>query len=464
MKKQRYLEEILQLPPLSLQQILDARERRVDRQNRIMKMQEGTLVSFTLNIAGAVKAAPLFTRAFGEGKRRILSQLRLSGISILWQEEYHEQTGDELYLLAEAPALKVKQLMCQIEDGFAMGRLFDIDVMARGIPKVSRSDLHVSPRKCMLCNNIAAICARTQSHSVEQLLEKTVELICEYFEDGDAEQIAQAACRALLYEVNVTPKPGLVDQENTGSHRDMDLFSFVDSACVLYPYFRECARMGMTEELSPQQLFEALRPLGKDAEERMYRATGEVNTHKGAIFSMGIFCAAAGRLCDQPFSAAKMGELCRKMCALLLDDFANVRNKQELSYGEKLYLRYGVTGIRGEAAQGFPSVLEYGYPMLLRALQAGKSLNDAGVQVLLGLIIRVQDTNILARSDPDTLRWAQQAARRVLQEGTEIKQVQALDQAFIQRHISPGGCADLLALCFFVHFWADGRHTETSAL
>lgn len=457
MRKQRYLEEILQLPPLSLQQILGAREERVERQNRIMRMQEGTLVSFTLNIAGAVKAAPLFTRAFDEGKRRILSQLQLSGNPILWQEEYHEQTGDELYLLVKAPAVKVKQLMCQIEDGFGMGRLFDIDVMARGIPKVSRSDLHLPPRRCLLCVAQAAACARSQTHSIAQLLEKTVELICDYFSDSAAEQIAQTACRALLYEVNVTPKPGLVDQENAGSHRDMDLFSFVDSACALYPYFRECARMGMKEELSPQQLFEALRPLGKDAEERMYQATGGVNTHKGAIFSMGIFCAAAGRLSDQPFSAAAMGQLCRKMCALLLEDFANVRNKQELSYGEKLYLRYGVTGIRGEAAQGFCSVLEYGYPMLLRALQAGKSLNDAGVQVLLGLIVRVQDTNILARSDPDTLRWAQQATRRVLQEGTELEQVRALDRAFIQRQISPGGCADLLALCFFVHFWADSR-------
>ena len=85
MRKQRYLEEILQRPPLSMQQILDAREQRVQRQNRMMKLQEGTLVSFTLNIAGAVKAAPLFSRAFAEGKRRILSQLQFSGISVLLQ-------------------------------------------------------------------------------------------------------------------------------------------------------------------------------------------------------------------------------------------------------------------------------------------------------------------------------------------------------------------------------------------
>ena len=452
MRKQRYLEEILQRPPLSMQQILDAREQRVQRQNRMMKLQEGTLVSFTLNIAGAVKAAPLFSRAFAEGKRRILSQLQYSGILVLLQEESNGETGEELYLLTNGQPMQIKRLMCQIEDGFPMGRLFDIDVMARGVPKVSRSDLHVSPRKCLICDQMAAACARSQQHSIRQLLEKTVELICDYFEESDAEEIAQAACRALLYEVSVTPKPGLVDRQNNGSHRDMDLFCFVDSACVLYPYFRACTKMGMKEELSPQQLFESLRPLGKDAEERMYRMTGGVNTHKGAIFSMGIFCAAAGRLAEQPFSVEKMGELCKQMCAHLLEDFAGIAGKQELSYGEKLYLRYGVTGIRGEAAQGFPSVLSCGYPMLLNALQAGKSLNDAGVQVLLALIVRVQDTNILARSDPDTLRWAQQSVRKVLEEGVDLEQVRALDQAFIQRRISPGGCADLLALCFFLHF------------
>ena len=104
-----------------------------------------------------------------------------------------------------------------------------------------------------------------------------------------ADRIARDACRALLYEVNVTPKPGLVDRNNNGSHRDMDIFTFADSACALYPYFKSCALQGLAGKENPQELFCSLRPLGREAEEQMKQATNGVNTHKGAIFFDGDF-------------------------------------------------------------------------------------------------------------------------------------------------------------------------------
>lgn len=451
--KERYFQEIFNTPPLSLEEVLLSREQRVQRQQKLMS-KGGTLISFTMNIAGAVKRSPLFSQAFAEGKRRILRQLHYERAEILAQEEYSEKTGDELYILTDTDIVTIKRLMTEIEDGFAMGRLYDIDVMTAQIPKISRKDIGFAPRRCLLCENQAAACARSRAHSIESILAKTVEIICDYFAEEYATTVAQTACRALLYEVHTAPKPGLVDRENNGSHRDMNEFTFIDSACTLYPYFKKCALKGIELGQTPQKLFYQLRYLGKEAEDRMKQATNGVNTHKGAIFSMGIFCAAAGSLMEKGiFSIDEFQTVCREMCGELMKDFSNLEKKAALSYGERLYQQYGITGIRGEASQGFPSVLEIGLPTLERELSQRKNLNDAAAVTLLTLIEQVQDTNIIIRSDVDTLHWAQHCAGEVLSSGAQMQQIRRLDQAFIEKNISPGGCADLLSLSLFLYFW-----------
>ena len=191
---------------------------------------------------------------------------------------------------------------------------------------------------------------------------------------------------------------------------------------------------------------------GKLAEQRMLRATGGVNTHKGAIFSMGIFCAVMGSMMEEGFAESAFAARCKALCRDLLRDFEGLEQKENLSYGERLYRDYGITGIRGEAAQGFPSVLQVGLPALREGSEAGKSLNDAALLALLRLIQAVQDTNILTRSDPQTLRWAQQQAGKALEQGAGPEQMRELDRAFTARNLSPGGCADLLALSLFLFF------------
>lgn len=456
MRTAELLDSLKQQEPISLSQILDAKEQRVCCQQEMMSRETGsfpkTLISFTLNIAGAIKSFPLFTQAFVEGKRQILRELSYAGVEILEKREFCGKTGDECYLLVRESPKKIKELMVAIEEGSELGRLFDIDVMSPDIPKISRSDLGLPPRKCLVCGQKAAVCARSRAHSIEEIWARTVEIICEFLNQRLADRIARDACRALLYEVNVTPKPGLVDRNNNGSHRDMDIFTFADSACALYPYFKSCALQGLAGKENPQDLFCSLRPLGREAEEQMKQATNGVNTHKGAIFSMGIFCAAAGRMADRSASKKEFSSLCAQMCRHLMDDFKGIGKKETLSYGEKLYKEYGITGIRGEAAQGFPSVFEIGLPKLKEEISQGKSMNDAGVSVLIALISKVQDTNIITRSDRETLLWAQKEAQQVLKNGVKEEEVKLLDQLFIEKNISPGGCADLLALCFFVYF------------
>lgn len=465
---QKILDEILKQSPVSLMEILDAKETRVQHQQDMM-LDKGTLISFTLNIPGAIKSCPLFSLAFARGKAEILRQIAYQGGQILNQAENHLKTGDELYLLTDLDIRTVKCRMVEIEENFSFGRLFDIDVMNSEVPKISRTELSLPPRRCLVCGCQAAACARSQRHSPVELLEAIISMICDTIAQENKSLIARSACRALLYEVNTAPKPGLVDREDNGAHKDMDSFSFIDSACALIPYFERCAEEGAKGQ-DWQSIFETLRYLGKEAEERMKAATGGVNTHKGAIFSMGIFCAMAGAKKQKEFLQQIIPEkptepfcwetAAKQMCAHLLRDFDEVEKKiaegKLLTHGEKLYRDYKITGIRGEAAQGFPAVFQVGLPFLRQEIRNGKSLNDAGVLTLLHLMKEVQDTNILIRSDLETLQWAQSRVSEILQHNPDKDAVHQLNREFIEKNISPGGCADLLALCYFVLFIEKG--------
>lgn len=272
-----------------------------------------------------------------------------------------------------------------------------------------------------------------------------------------ASKVAQLAVRALLYEVCTTPKPGLVDRNNCGSHKDMDIFTFLNSAAALYPYFETCCAIGMeTSGHAPAETFSALRAPGMAAEQNMLNATGGVNTHKGAIFSIGILCGAAGRL-----GAAAMHDPegilleCAAMTAgLSAGDFSGVTPENAATVGQRLYAQYGITGIRGQAEAGFPAVREYGLPVLENGLAMGKSYDEAGCAALLAILCHTVDTNMIARSDVQTAQAVSEELRAILEQNPypDRQALETLDRLFISRNLSPGGSADLLAMCFFLHF------------
>ncbi len=282
-----------------------------------------------------------------------------------------------------------------------------------------------------------------------------------YFALADRERAAALVTRALLDEVCATPKPGLVDRANNGSHRDMSLFTFTASAAALAPYWRRCVQIGQdTAEQGPEETFRALRRAGQGAERAMFAATGGVNTHKGAIFTLGIICGTVGRLW-RPESPCRDPETILAQCAALAAgaarrDFAALRDTPPRTAGERLYAEQGITGIRGEAAQGFPSVSQIALPALRRALAAGRSRNDAAVLALLSLIARVADTNMLSRGGPEEARSAAEDCARLLEGDAmpSMKAVSRLDEAFIRQNLSPGGCADLLSAALFLWDWS----------
>lgn len=271
--------------------------------------------------------------------------------------------------------------------------------------------------------------------------------------------IGQLAAEALLEEVFTAPKPGLVDPFSNGAHKDMNLETFKESIKAITPYFEEMALQGTLMYREPQNLFPAIRRTGQKAEQAMYQATGGINTHKGAIFTLGIFSAAAG-VCLSTFSFITLDALLeteQKMTGtILLAELELLKKIIPKSSGERNLLQYGSTGIRGEAAEGYPSIRNYGLPALKEGINCGHSWNLVKLQILMTLMCSVEDGNILARTGMEGLKQVQSAACDFYKAGGAYapgaeKKLHSLDVYFTERNYSSGGCADLLAATIFVN-------------
>lgn len=251
-----------------------------------------------------------------------------------------------------------------------------------------------------------------------------------------AADIARTAVGCLYAELVLYPKPGLVSLVDNGSHTDMNAATFMRSLFTLRHYFRAIFDAGC--DAAP---FAQLRDLGIAAEARMLRATGGVNTHRGAIFSLGLLCAAVGHATAQGHALTPAA-----LRAVLL-----------IRWGDALAFHAGPAGgARAEGALGLPSVFEVGLPALQATLAAGRSMRHARVDALFALMARVDDTNVIHRGGADAAGAVHRGAQAFIDAGGTAQpgwmaQAVALHHALMAQRLSPGGAADLLAASCFVH-------------
>ena len=260
--------------------------------------------------------------------------------------------------------------------------------------------------------------------------------------------LAALAVRALIEEADLTPKPGLVDQRGCGAHADLNLDLMHRSACSLFPYFRAMA--GASGGKVPSvELRKQLASIGRDGECAMYAATGGSNSHKGAIWALGLLVSAAV-LCSgtpEPLAIASMaGSIAR---------FPDSRTLQMDANGIRVQQKYGVNGARGEAQEGFPHVVRIGLPALLKARSQGMPENNAKLDALVAIMAELDDTCLLHRGGMRALNAAKQGARLVLHEGGTsttrgLNMLFQLDAELLKLNASPGGSADLLAATLFL--------------
>jgi triphosphoribosyl-dephospho-CoA synthase len=265
-----------------------------------------------------------------------------------------------------------------------------------------------------------------------------------------ARAIARHAIRSLWAELTLYPKPGLVSLQDAGAHADMDASTFVRSLFALRRYFAAIAAAGHAGAS-----FDELRRLGIEAETAMLAATCGVNTHRGAIFSLGLLCAAVGRAharSEVPTDATLRRIIVAQWASALASHSPSYRRP---SHGTLATMRYGVSGARGEARRAFPSVFEIALPALRAALANGSDARHAQMIAFFALLARVDDTNVLHRAGLAGLAYVQQTARAFLSDvdadaAAASVRAEAIHREFSARGLSPGGCADLLTAAIFV--------------
>ncbi|MFA6939650.1 MAG: triphosphoribosyl-dephospho-CoA synthase [Clostridiaceae bacterium] len=265
------------------------------------------------------------------------------------------------------------------------------------------------------------------------------------------DKIGACCVSAMLSEVSASPKPGLVDRFSCGAHTDMDFLTFTESIAAISPYFSKFAEIGSSLKFIDKYSLGKIRPLGIECEKTMFKATNGVNTHKGAIFSMGIIAASAGFCCSTLKSLSSDG-VCTAAGVIAMEaekDFY-VPDKA-MTKGRQLYAVYGMKGIRGETGSGFSSVRKYALPVMRELFMKGCYFkNDIYLQVLLHLMAHVVDTNVAARCGIEAIEYLKSSAKNALAMGGALtdrgrEELFRMDREYTNLNISPGGCADLLS-------------------
>jgi triphosphoribosyl-dephospho-CoA synthase len=259
--------------------------------------------------------------------------------------------------------------------------------------------------------------------------------------------LADHAVRALIDEAVLTPKPGAVDAKDNGSHKDMNLAMLVASAHSLRQAFTELAEIGAAIPIGPD-LRRAVGAVGRAGELSMLEATGGINTHRGALWAIGLLVTAAAATpggSAEPIASAAGG------IARITDD---ALPPQPLSHGQRSRRSYGVRGAVGQAQQGFPDVVQVALPTL-RARRPSCGPRCAQLDALLAVMAGLDDTCVLHRAGLDGLRRTHAGAARVLALGGSStrrghRALLRLGRELTSRHISPGGSTDLLACAIFL--------------
>lgn len=261
--------------------------------------------------------------------------------------------------------------------------------------------------------------------------------------------IGRAATLALYDELALSPKPGLASFEDSGSHGDMDANTFMRSLFALRTCFVKMAWLGATGASFPH-----LEACGLEAETRMYVVTGGVNTHRGAIFMLGLLCAASGAAAtaDQQVTAQNLRQ---HLLARWGADLERRSGERRSLPGGIVARRFGLRGASEEAAQGFPVLFDLVWPGLVVDIEAGLDHHQARLNAFFRSMTTLDDCNLACRGGLEGLHFGRAAAHRFLAAGGAASEAALLlarqiHKDFIARNLSAGGSADTLAAACFL--------------
>jgi len=420
-------------------------------------------LSLSLNVPGFPKSNPTVKAFFGYCLRDLKYALKANQINLIEKDsiERCDAAGD-FYLVPCSPGRltlkEIKQVCESFEQRHPLGRFIDADLNdEEGVSFSSGKS-----KLCFFCLERPAIeCRRENAHEPEELrsfMFPKMDYYCNQQKEASViKKLSSLAQQAILFEISLSPKPGLVDKFSNGSHADMNYQTFIDSTAAISPWFAELVREGYS--FSDSNLTKALpliRNIGLRMESAMYNATQNINTQKGIIFLMGLSLFACGKLFSQSdqFAIEEFRNIIRGVCKdLVTKELTDTKSVK--SHGEDIFHQYGFGGARGEAESGFATVLDVGLPQLSGVAE----LNDEdAMKCFLSIAANNNDTNILYRSNSDVLENFKKLCKKAVADFND-QSYSAVIGFCKKENISPGGSADLLAVTIFVHsvIKADGQ-------
>ena len=290
--------------------------------------------------------------------------------------------------------------------------------------------------------------------------------------------IADLACQSLQEELDLTPKPGLVDQHDNGAHTDMDYELMKKSIRALRPYFDELALLGWNVD---KPYVYDVQTIGLRAENDMFTTTKGVNTHKGALFSLGLAVVGGAYL------MRRKGKVEAHELQQFMMEMARQFPDSKGTHGSEVTEKYHIDGVLAIARKGYPDLFDKWLPFLkneeLRikneelANSVGSQSNESSSLVLhatlLYIMSMLDDTNVYYRRGEKGARMVKEEAGRWLNQACGIKDgesfsakssqqtnspfsilhssLEKMNKRFIAENISPGGSADMLALTLLVN-------------
>ncbi|MDL2211344.1 citrate lyase holo-[acyl-carrier protein] synthase [Erysipelotrichaceae bacterium OttesenSCG-928-M19] len=325
------------------------------------------------------------------------------------------------YCLIDDDALIIKKETIVLENSF-IGRLVDLDVFT-GQQQISRVDLNYSARKCYLCAADAKVCARLQRHSISEIKEYFKKIVIDDVFSNSV--FSNLVLFGLINELCKEYSFGTVTINSNGAHKDMDKFTFINSIEAIYEMFNDLEKIDTTD-------FKQLRTLGYNIEKAMFKRTNNINTYKGAIFSLLLFLAAYKNV----KTLNKMSSEIQRLTKNIYNDFKE--SAYQNNYGVKIYHHYQIAGIRKVAFDGYPLLFNEYLPFYQRTLDNN--------QTFLLIISSLDDTTIVKRAGYNKLLEIKEYATNIIEDETRYLE---FDKYCLNNGISCGGSADLLA-CVYV--------------
>ncbi len=452
-----------------LNKILEAKEQRLRIKKEYGKAGY-SVISMNFNVPGYPKTNDLLRESFAFVCKELENYLQALRIPL--EKDKIQSIEDEVgnicfypFKLTKTELPDIKNKLEEFEQSHELGRILDVDLCDSDTCPVSSG----KQKNCFICNKPAVQCMRAQAHSYKELRDYIQKKIDKYLalqiEERNCRQLASAAAWAILAEVSLPDELGLVSPQSTGSHSDMNYQHFLASTSAISSYFYEIAQTGYRwDGKNKEEILTRLRIIGLQMESDMFAATGGVNTQKGIIFLITFSLFVSGYVFKKnaKFNTDLFRKVLKDLAKDLVDKELQGNFNKNNSHGEKCYNKYGsklAGGIRREVEWGLPLIFNEVLPYMQKvnfsvlAISNLQEFNNKCKLILLKIISVNKDTNILHRSDAETLALLQKKSGEIINT-EDLSEREALYKKLsvfcIEKNISPGGSADMLALSLFI--------------